>query len=186
MRNFRFYGTLDPRPMMMLLRAHRGLWDLDRGRTAAPDSPHRDASDIILRHGRHDRPPMRLVRQTFDSLVLQLSHRVDITEVVSATIAKLIAGSRIHHHIDYDYLPEAERPAFDRFQVMLQGSAIFNVARETACVEAGDIFWFDNHKLHGVVATGTEPRITLILALVLEHPLPRHPDPTDDVLLALP
>lgn len=185
MNNFRFFGAADPTAMMAAIGSHENLWDLNRARTAAAHSPHREASDILLLRDRRDLPAMRAFDRPFHDLLVELAYRVDVQDFVGATIARLQPGSRIYHHIDHDFLPEPERPKLGRFQIMLQGSAMFNVGRESAGVAAGDIFWFDNAKLHGVVATGDVPRITLIVDLLLRDPMPRVPELPDDVLAQL-
>lgn len=185
MDNFHFFGFVDPTAMMAAIGSRENLWDLNRARTAAAHSPHREASDILLRSKGRDLPAMRAFSTPTQALLDELLFRVDVEDVVSVTIARLQPGLRIYHHIDHDFLPEPERPKLDRFQIMLQGSAMFNVGRESAGVVAGDIFWFDNAKLHGVVATGDVPRITLIVDLLLRDPMPRVPELPDDVLAKL-
>lgn len=189
---FRLVSAFNPRPLLAELDRYPDLWGSTPIRTADPVSPHREATDILLRFSdlalqrsflehaasieRIDYPARaalpeasRLVEAAFPSC-----------ELGSLVIARLPHGGRIYGHTDR--IPEAEKafpsapvPAlwFDRYQFVLQGRQLFMCGNEAVTMVQGECWWFDNAAGHSVTNTGPGERIALIADVRLPRPMAR-------------
>ena len=79
------------------------------------------------------------------------------------SIAHLPAGGKVYPHTDYAVaswrLPGDNK---DRFHLVLSGYYDYTVGDETRRFGAGDLFWFDNKKIHSSINATPIPRISLI------------------------
>jgi len=74
------------------------------------------------------------------------------------SIVHLSAGGKVYPHIDIgDYYKNK-----DRFHLVLSGYYNYTVDDETQRFGAGDLFWFDNKKIHSSINATPIPRISLI------------------------
>ena len=73
-------------------------------------------------------------------------------------IAYLPAGGKVHPHIDKGSYYENK----DRFHLVLSGYYDYIVDGEKQRFGAGDLFWFDNKKIHSSINVTPMPRISLI------------------------
>ena len=74
------------------------------------------------------------------------------------TIAYLPADGKVYPHIDKGKYYENK----DRFHLVLSGYYDYIVDGETQRFGAGDLFWFDNKKVHSSINATPIPRISLI------------------------
>ena len=51
----------------------------------------------------------------------------------------------------------------DRYHLSIQGQYQYFVGNESAIIDAGTLFWFNNKMPHGAVNLGEEPRITFVV-----------------------
>jgi len=79
-------------------------------------------------------------------------------KIYRVTIVHLSAGGKVYPHTDPgDYYENK-----DRFHLGLSGYYDFTVDDETQRFGAGDLFWFDNKKIHSSINATPIPRISLI------------------------
>lgn len=169
MRNFhKLSGGIVVGPLMATIARHSELWNNDDLRTALPESPHAQASDMILRFGRpdindlypaDDRPSMALLgaKQT----ALQVMGLVGGSELGRVLVTRLEPGKRILPHVDEGAYSER----FDRYHVSLQSlpGNVFRCGDEQVSPETGDLYWFNNNIEHEIVNNSNDSRITLII-----------------------
>lgn len=192
MKFFRRVGSIDPAPLLAELSAHPQLWGAVPVRTADPASPHREATDILLRFSdlalprtflehaasidRVDYPALDLFR----SVSWLFAEALPTGMLGSILVARLAPGACIHPHSDR--IEAAERlfpsgvvPAlwFDRYQFVLQGEQRFTCGDDVVTMVAGEVWWFDNAAEHSVVNTGAVDRIALIADVHSSDPMPR-------------
>ena len=73
-------------------------------------------------------------------------------------LVQLRSGGKVYPHIDEGKYYENK----DRFHLGLSGYYDYTVNDETQRFGAGDLFWFDNKKMHSSVNVTPIPRISLI------------------------
>ena len=74
------------------------------------------------------------------------------------SIVHLSAGGKVYPHIDIgDYYKNK-----NRFHLVLSGYYNYTVDGETQRLGAGDLFWFNNKKMHSCINATPIPRISLI------------------------
>ena len=79
-------------------------------------------------------------------------------KIYRVSIVHLSAGGKVYPHIDIgDYYKNK-----NRFHLVLSGYYNYTVDGETQRFGAGDLFWFDNKKMHSSANATPIPRISLI------------------------
>ena len=159
------------------LAAHPHAWDTLPMRTQGT-SPHRELSDIWLRYNALD---------NFDGDVAKFN--AEHTPEWYPVIAELPAAKRLCERIAHDYHGDlggvliTKIPAhktcyphvdqgwharyYDKFALQVKGTPAqtFHVERHVLRTTSGDLFTFDNSKLHWVLNPTDEDRITMIVCL---------------------
>lgn len=155
------------------------LWDAIRHRTAHPQSPHREVSDIWVRYNPIENYAGDM--QAFNAEHLaqwypvadQLPEAVRVANELMAQvtgidlgavlITKIPAGKQVYPHIDQGW----HARNFEKFAVQVRGNAkqAFHFANEDLVTRDGDLFWFDNAYPHWVTNPSVEDRITLIVCI---------------------
>jgi mannose-6-phosphate isomerase-like protein (cupin superfamily) len=79
-------------------------------------------------------------------------------KIYRAAMSHMPAGGKVHLHKDGGEYYENK----DRFHLVLSGYYDYTVDGETQRFGAGDLFWFDNKKIHSSINATPIPRISLI------------------------
>lgn len=177
----RISSGFDALPILLELQRAPQLWDQHTTRTTFPDTPFEGTSDIWVRFRAaseiksrvsHQEPhrsvwwPAAQFLPSLRSLVANLKARVDCTELGSVLITRLPPGRFIKPHSDSG----AWAPEFYncKAHVILQGTSESRCAAETITTNPGDIFTFDNLKIHSVNNNGPVDRIACIVSMRTE------------------
>ena len=175
MRNFlRIAENVDVLPLLHAVTLQPGLWDAHRLRTSFENSPHREASDILLRFNdlTGDRAsfftetetvnlPALLLLPQARPLIFDLMRQVEGERLGRVVLTKLPPGGRIYPHPDEGAYAEY----YSRYHVMLQNGkgSVFHCGDEALFMPPGSIWWFNSRAEHSVVNQGNEDRITMIV-----------------------
>lgn len=160
------------------LHQHYHLWDCHTLRTLYEGSAHRESSDIWLRYNDInaenledelyngttciDYPAMRILTEC-RKIVTNLLMYVKGEKVGRVIITKLPPGGVVEPHKDEGLTCKY----YDRFHVVLQEGGVFCVDYECVRMGVGEIWWFNNQKLHSVLNDSNHPRIHLIIDIKL-------------------
>lgn len=169
MRNFhRLAQSVNVVPLLATLFRHPELWDQDRLRTTMPNSPHSEASDVILRFGKPDmddtgpfenRPSMALLGAL--GTVLGVMQLVGGSELGRVIITRLPPGAKIHPHADEGGY--AKRVT--RHQLLLQSlpGNVFRCGEESISPLSAELWWFNTALEHEVINNSQDDRLALII-----------------------
>lgn len=176
---------VDVSPLVAELRAHDELWDAHRIRKTAYGTPHRGMSDIWVRYNdvapfeatgdyrtfndRHVpiRYPAWSLLPSVRTVVMPLMALVQGEMLGGILITRIPPGGSIDAHTDHGWHAEY----YDKFYVSVQngpGAAFWCEAdgiRESIEPDAGEIWYFNNQKLHGVENRSTSDRIAMIVCI---------------------
>lgn len=164
------------------LDQHPEVWDRDRERIDAPNSPHVESSDIWLRfRPRRDlnRPasfgephfaefyPAWHVLTALHPVVFRIMNRVEATYLGGCLITKIPAGKSIHPHIDRGWHPETMGTKV--YVILAANDQCLNrCAGETVVLRPGEAWTFRNDVLHSVKNGGETDRIAVILTMRID------------------
>jgi hypothetical protein len=83
-------------------------------------------------------------------------------ELGGVLITKIPPGEQVAPHVDGGWHAGYYR---DKYAVQIKGNAeqSFNFEGVSLSAEPGDVYWFDNSKLHWVLNNSDEERITMII-----------------------
>lgn len=168
---------LDVAPALAQIAAHPDVWNRQRERTAA--YAHSDVSDIWLRYNdfanfngdmqafnaphqsvwypeSHQLPAVR-------SLVFDVMRVVEGEQLGGVLITRIPPGGTVKPHIDGGW----HAGYYAKFAVQLQGNERQAFHFEDASLSAmpGDLYTFDNSRLHWVTNDSDEDRMTLIICI---------------------
>ena len=181
MKNFlQIAAGLDVMPLLLELQRNAHLWDknpLRLSRTA----PHYETSDIVLR-ARDERPHIESCDwknfsdehistwyQNSDMLpaakpfCFDLMKRVNGEQLGGVFIYRLKPGAQIYPHVDTGWHPEF----YDKYNICLQSNpqAAFYYDDERMVQRAGDVHFFRNDSMHGVINEGDTDHIVMIVCI---------------------
>lgn len=159
----------------LILELQGEVWDQFPYRRQA-DSPHRELSDIWVRYN----PIENFENGRFNEehvsewypIVQQIPEAKRLSERIAADygqklggvlITKIPAHKQCYPHIDRGWHAEAH----DKLALQVKGNQAqrFHVEGEELTTLDGDLFTFDNSKLHWVTNLSDEDRITMIVCL---------------------
>lgn len=171
------------------LAAHPELWDAHRARKDAPGTPHGGMSDIWVRYNRAEpfetgkRPwsefndlhlpefyPAWSALPSLHPIVFALMSHVRGVMLGGILITRIPPGARIEPHADAGWHVDT----FSKYYLSLKSApgAIFGCdhdgVREELNPETGDIWEFDNHRLHWVENGSSQDRVTCIICIRTE------------------
>jgi hypothetical protein len=152
------------------------LWNTQTLRTAHPESPHQQVSDIWLRFNKlpeagqemdvvddHEsiNYPAWFALPEAQNIVLGLMRQVRGERLGRVLITSLAPGKTIAPHVDGG----SHARYYQRFHVILQGlpGSLFFCGGETVQMFTGQLWWFDNEKLHECVNNSADDRIHMIV-----------------------
>lgn len=163
---------IDIAPLRAALEAHPELWNQNTARTAHPQSPHRELSDIWARFaapGVDGAAPHESVWYPAADLLpireiaYPLMARVHGDQLGGVLITKIPAGKSCKPHSD----PGWHARWYEKFAVQVQADPRqeFCFDNEALVTAPGDLFWFDNAHVHWVTNPTEFDRITAIFCI---------------------
>lgn len=170
--------SIDVAPVLRELAANPQLWDQHTQRKTAPGTPHAQMSDIWVRYdalplGHIDNPHVPVWYPAWDALpslrpiIFDLMARVEGEMLGGVLITKIPPGCSIEPHIDAGWHVEY----YEKFYLSLQSvpGAVFGCShrgdREELEPYPGEVWLFDNRKVHWVQNDSDQDRITLIVCI---------------------
>lgn len=174
MNNFFKFSAIDPVPLLLSVYQKPDMWDKNTIRQDFEDSPHDKTKSIIFRFQeiREDVTDFLGDVQCYDTpeyaefpeakkIIMQLMARVQGTQLGRCMIVNLPAGAVVAPHEDQG----SSAWFYDRYHVVLQANpgVKFTSGDETVQMVTGEIWWFDNTKLHTVVNDSGMDRIHMIV-----------------------
>lgn len=172
-------------PILEELGRHSGLWDQHKARTTAPDTPHKTSSDIWVRYNdagpfeRGERPwaefndlhipvwyPAWTALKSLQPIVWDLMRAVEGEMLCGVLITKIPPGGVIEPHADDSWHVQFT----EKFYLSLQNDPGAEFVCHDDPVEAlsptpGEVWLFDNRKIHSVRNKSTRDRITVIICI---------------------
>lgn len=186
MNHFRFIDRTPVTSILAELDGHPELWNAHRVRKDVPGTPHAAMDDIWVRYNdvgpfeRGERPwvefndlhlpinyPAWAALPTLRRLVFSLMAHVEGDMLGGILITRIPPGGKILPHVDRGWHVET----FEKFYLSLRSAsgAIFGCdhrgVKEELNPKPGDIWLFDNRKLHWVENGSSEDRITAIICI---------------------
>lgn len=155
------------------------VWNAITLRTENPQSPHREVSDIWVRYNliENYRGDMTQFNSEHESQWYQVAEQIPEARRLSEQIAqdynadrlgavlitKIPAGKTCYPHIDQGW----HARYYEKFALTVAGNLeqSFSVEDEVLRTETGDLFAFDNSRLHWVLNPSAEDRITMIVCI---------------------
>lgn len=181
----RLWSGVDVSAAREQLFAHPELWNQHTVRTA--QYAHSNISDIWVRYNPfHNYDPNNGGLEAFNreheahwypavdacpaikDVCLDVMRMVEGVRLGGVLITKIPPGGEVKPHIDRGWHAEY----YDKFAVQLQGDErqSFNFEGESLVSTTGDLYTFDNSRLHWVTNASDIDRITLIVCVRLDHP----------------
>lgn len=162
------------------LNAHPELWNQYKLRTDRYNTPHNEVSDIWVRFNpwenfdgdgykftceEHESKwyPCIEVLPSVEKIVIDVMKTVGCERLGGILITKIPPGGQVKPHIDSGWHAET----YDKFAVQIQGNdkQAFHFEDCQLSPKQGELYTFDNSKLHWVTNDSDEDRITLIICL---------------------
>ena len=161
------------------IAAHPEVWNTHTLRTESYDTPHKLISDIWVRYndwanfngdpaafnGPHESVWYPVVESlpAVKSLAERVQEATGAAELGGVLITRIPPGGRVEPHIDGGW----HAGYYTKFAVQLMGDERQAFCFEDAQLSAlpGDLYTFDNSKLHWVINDSDQDRMTLIICL---------------------
>jgi hypothetical protein len=182
----KIFGGIDTAPLLLALARQPKLWNRHGMRKEIPEGPHAQMDDIWLRY--NDEKPFRESGDwsTFNDehesifypawyalpqarpIVFGMMGRTEATRLGGVLITRIPAGGRIEPHVDGGWHATYYNT---KLYVVLQSNpqCVNTVENERVAMAPGEVWYFDNTKMHEVVNDGPDDRITLIVCLRCER-----------------
>lgn len=171
---------LNVAPAVAQLAANPQVWDTHKLRTNRYGTPHGQVSDIWVRYndwGNFSGDVAKFVMEPHESvwypvadalteirhLVSQVMALVSGEELGGVLITRVPPGGEVAPHIDQGWHAQY----YDKYAVQLKGNKnqVFWFEDCELRPEPGDLYTFDNSRLHAVYNHSDEERITLIICI---------------------
>ena len=182
MRRFlKIADGIETLPLRLELARNEHLWDQRPDRRLYAGTPHAAMTDITARYmpeadltdlevrGREHRNvfwPAWHALPALRPVVFGLMARVQATELGSILITRLPPGKRIEPHSDAgSWAPEYYNC---KAHWTVQGSALVTCEDEVCRFQTGQVWTFDNLRVHSVENTDDEDRISVIVSMRAE------------------
>ena len=177
MKHFRcIRHDVDPAPFLAEIAGVDAAWDMATGRQDKI-AVQREAQAIPLRGLRKSAIAGRKRRDVHESrwtsgsaaypvaraFLVEIAEALD-SELSRAKIVRLPAGRRVHPHVDRGEYYRLR----DRYHLVLKSSAgsWLKAAEEEVRMREGELWWFDNDRMHEAFNDGEEDRIHMIFDLL--------------------
>lgn len=175
MKNFlKIAEGIDVIPLLLELQRQPDLWDANTARKDAQTSPHREMSDIWIRHAQTAEQfktphfaswyPAYTHLPSVRKLIFDSMARVQASHLGGVLITRIPVGGKILPHSDKGWHPEFYNC---KLYVVLESNprCVFRVENERVVMNQGDVWRIDNTKEHEVVNGGDTERMTLIICM---------------------
>jgi hypothetical protein len=169
----------DVAPLVEQLARNPDVWNRHAYRTKAEDSPHRAVSDIWVRYASFDAlaaladpvndphesmwyPCVAQIPAAW-SLARRVFRHVGGKRLGGVLITRIPAGGEVKPHIDRGW----HAGYYEKFAVQVKGNAEQAFCFEDARLSPlpGDVYTFQNDRLHWVENPSNDERITLIVCV---------------------
>lgn len=158
--------------------ANPALWDTLPMRTQGQKSPHRELSDIWVRYNPIERFDGDVAKFNAPHIAqwYPVAQSIPTAKILSERIAadfdcdlggvlitRIPAGKMCYPHIDEGW----HARHYEKFALQVKGheKQSFHVENDELITFDGDLFMFDNSKIHWVTNDSDEDRITLIVCV---------------------
>lgn len=172
--------NLDISDIINEVNSNSDLWDKHPYRRLAPNTPHKEMTDIWIRANTVESigknwcdvhypiwyeaaEKLPLTKQ----FCLDLMYWLKGESLGHVMITKIPPGGKIDRHKDVAWHAQF----FDKFYLQLQGSdkQTFNTDDHKFAAKTGDLYWFNNQRDHWVDNDSEIDRMTLIVCVKIEH-----------------
>ena len=163
---------IDVEPMRWELEARPEFWNAHRFRTIV--GVMEGVDDVLLRYTDKsvpnadplesvNYPALQLLPST-KAFIFALAGRFAAERVGRCMYTRLKPGCEVKPHTDNHYIGNLTN-YYNRYHLAIQDNpdTVFRCGDEEFRPEVGELFWFDNSKVHSVENHGTTDRITLIM-----------------------
>lgn len=163
----------DVQPLLDQLARNPDVWNEHRERTVTEGTPHREVSDIWVRYGdtpdacarpheSHWYPCVQKIPAAW-SLARRVFRAVGGKRLGGVLITKVPAGSEVKPHVDNGW----HAAYYEKFAVQLAGNKeqAFHFEDGSLSALPGDVYTFQNDRLHWVTNPSAEDRMTMIVCL---------------------
>jgi hypothetical protein len=165
------------------LAANPQVWDEHTSRTAPANSPHHGLSDIWVRYNdwANFTGDSKAFNEEHDAVWLPPADVLPSAKRLAKTVMGIVGGDRLGMVL-ITRIPPGGRVAphvdagwharyYDKYAVQIKGNAdqAFHFEGESLSAEPGDLYAFDNSKLHWVTNDSDEERITCIICIRGRH-----------------
>lgn len=169
----------DIAPLVAQIEARPDVWNRHRMRTEAYGTPHNEVSDIWVRYndwgnftgdvaafnGPHESVwyPVADEISEVKRLCREVCERTGLFNLGGVLITKIPPSGQVAPHIDGGW----HAGHYRKFAVQLLGNAdqVFWFEDSELRPEPGDLYTFDNSKLHAVYNRSSQDRMTCIICL---------------------
>lgn len=154
-------------------------WNAIKLRSEHPHSPHREVDDIWVRYnpienykgdmaafnGEHEAQWYPVAEQLTEAkrIAEALLHDLNGTRLGFVLITRIAPGKQCYPHIDQGW----HARFYEKYCVQVRGdkSQVFNVDGQELRTEDGDLFRFDNSRIHFVKNHSDRERISMIVCI---------------------
>lgn len=169
----------DVAPLLAQIDAHPEIWNQHKVRTEQYGTPHLAVSDIWVRYNpwenfRGDLPKFNEIHMSewypviekipaVTGLVHKVVREVGGRQLGGVLITRIPPGGRVEPHIDGGW----HAGYYEKFAIQLRGDDKQAFCFEDASLSAlpGDLYTFDNSRLHWVTNDSDAERMTLIICI---------------------
>jgi hypothetical protein len=156
------------------------LWDKHPYRRIAPNSPHKEMTDIWIRTNTLESVGKNWAEVHYPiwyeaaeklpaikDFCFDLMYWLKGEALGHVMITKIPSGSKIDRHKDLAWHAQF----FDKFYLQLQGAEgqTFSTDDHEFTSKTGDLYWLNNQRDHWVINNSDVDRMTLIVCVKIEH-----------------
>jgi hypothetical protein len=184
MKHFIKIGEVDVLPILLQLDKHPELWDIHPGRRMNANSPHNGLSDLWLRYRaldeleqgvNHNEPffppvwyPEYYILSEVKPIIQSVMTRVNGTALGGCLFTKIPPGKQVKPHTD-EASWHARTYNLKAYVTIKSNPNVVNYTEDEPLVmRPGEVWTFDNLKMHSVINNGDDDRITLMMAIRTE------------------
>lgn len=172
--------SVDVSNLVNQIESNPQLWNQHKLRTERYETPHKEISDIWVRYNHWDnlaRDPVAFTQEKHESVwypcvnvipsvkdvVFNVFRQVMGDQLGGVLITRVPPGGEVKPHIDTGW----HAKYYDKYAVQLKGNKDQGFFFEDAELSAlpGEVYTFDNSKLHWVENNSDEDRWTLIICI---------------------
>ena len=173
---------LDVEPLLKLLDAKPELWKEIQTRQKFTNTPHKDTECIYVRGalkmstyyviwdiGAYDYPCMEYFKSALVPLMRPILDKLKVKEMGRVLIVNLKSSGHVTKHIDQGTYADH----YERFHLVLKSNqhCFQTSGNERQRFEVGEVWWFNNKKLHTAHNVGDTDRIHIIFDCVISEEL---------------